>query len=133
MNNSSDTKAELELIRKKALEAGADAAVVSNHWAQGGIGAKPLAEALIAVCENPSDFNYLYDLNLPIEQKIEIISKEVYGADGIELSDLAQKQVAMYTSQGYGDLPSAPLLIWNTQLSPCLYSLHGKNPIFFLT
>lgn len=88
------------------MAAGADAAVVSNHWAKGGAGARDLAEATIAVCEGESDFKFLYDLNLPIEEKIDIIGKEIYGADGIELSDLARQQVETYTRQGYGGLPS---------------------------
>ncbi|KIY70931.1 C-1-tetrahydrofolate synthase [Cylindrobasidium torrendii FP15055 ss-10] len=102
---ASDTPAELELVRSEALSGGADAAVVSNHWAEGGAGARALAEAVIATCEGPSGFKYLYDLNLPIEEKIEIICKEIYGADGIELSDLAKKQVETYTRQGYSALP----------------------------
>ncbi|KZT32654.1 FTHFS-domain-containing protein [Sistotremastrum suecicum HHB10207 ss-3] len=103
---SSDSPAELELIRSESLAAGADAAVVSNHWAEGGAGAKALAEALVAACEGgSSNFKFLYDVNLPIEEKISIISKEIYGADGIQLSELAQKQVDTYTRQGYGNLP----------------------------
>ncbi|RDB21367.1 C-1-tetrahydrofolate synthase, cytoplasmic [Hypsizygus marmoreus] len=102
---SSDTPAELELIHEQALAGGADAAVVSNHWAEGGAGARALAEAVIATCEGPSGFKFLYDLELPIEEKISIISKEIYGADGIELSELARKQVDTYTRQGYGNLP----------------------------
>ncbi|KAF4579022.1 tetrahydrofolate synthase [Pleurotus pulmonarius] len=102
---SSDTPAELALIREEALAAGADAAVVSNHWAEGGAGARALAEAVVATCEGTSDFKFLYDLNLPIEEKINIICREIYGADGIELSELAQKQIATYTRQGYGNLP----------------------------
>lgn len=105
----SDTPAELELIRSKALAAGADAAVVSNHWAVGGRGAKALAEAVVAACESPSTFKFLYDVNLPIEEKIRVIAKEIYGADGIQLSELAQRQVETYTKQGYGNLPSALL------------------------
>ena len=103
---SSDTPAELELVRREALAGGADAAVVSNHWAEGGAGALALAEALVAVCEGDSGFKVLYDLDQPIEKKIEIISKEIYGADGIELSELAQKQIETYTRQGYANLPS---------------------------
>ncbi|PPQ93304.1 hypothetical protein CVT25_014433 [Psilocybe cyanescens] len=102
---ATDSPAELALIREEALAAGADAAVVSNHWAKGGAGARDLAEATIAVCEGESDFKFLYDLNLPIEEKIDIIGKEIYGADGIELSDLARQQVETYTRQGYGGLP----------------------------
>lgn len=103
---SSDTPAELELVRNEALSGGADAAVVSNHWAEGGAGARALAEAVIATCEGPSGFKFLYDLSLPIEEKISIICKEIYGADGIQLSELAQKQVETYTRQGYSALPS---------------------------
>ncbi|KAI0780712.1 FTHFS-domain-containing protein [Trametes elegans] len=102
---ASDTDAELQLVREQALAAGADAAVVSNHWAEGGAGARDLAEAVINVCEGESNFRFLYDLNLPIEKKIETISKEIYGADGIELSEQAQKQIETYTRQGYGNLP----------------------------
>jgi len=103
---STDTPAELELIRQSALEAGADAAVVSSHWATGGAGAKALAEALVEVCERgESEFKLLYDSELPIAEKIDIICKQIYGADGIELSELAQKQLETYTKQGYGNLP----------------------------
>lgn len=103
---STDTEAELELVRQEALAAGADAAVVSDHWAKGGAGAVDLAKALIEVCQGDSQFKFLYDLDKPIEEKIEIISKEIYGADGIQLSEEAKKQVETYTAQGYGNLPS---------------------------
>lgn len=103
---STDTEAELELVRQEALAAGADAAVVSDHWAKGGVGAVDLAKALIEVCQGDSQFKFLYDLDKPIEEKIEIISKEIYGADGIQLSEEAKKQVETYTAQGYGNLPS---------------------------
>ena len=88
------------------MAAGADAAVVSNHWAKGGEGASDLAEAVIQTCEGPSDFKFLYDLDLPIAKKIEIICKDIYGADGITLSEQAEKQLDTYTRQGYGKLPS---------------------------
>lgn len=94
------------MVREEAIAGGADAAVVSNHWAEGGVGARALAEAVVATCEGPSGFKFLYDLDLPIEDKISIISKDIYGADGIELSELAQKQVETYTRQGYSGLPS---------------------------
>lgn len=103
---SSDTDAELELIRQEALNAGADAAVVSSHWAEGGAGARTLAEAVITACEGVSKFKFLYDLDLPIDKKIDIICKEIYRADGTELSELARKQLETYTRQGYGNLPS---------------------------
>jgi len=103
----SDTPAELQLIREQALAGGADAAVVSNHWAEGGAGARELAEALVAACEGDSQFKFLYDLDIPIEEKIATIAKDIYGADGIELSDLAKRQIETYTRQGYRNLPSS--------------------------
>ena len=103
---STDTPAELELVRQEALAAGADAAVVTNHYAKGGAGAIDLANAAIAACEGESNFKFLYELDKSIEEKIEVISKEIYGADGIQLSEHAQKQVDTYTKQGYGGLPS---------------------------
>ena len=105
--NSSDSPAELELVRSRALQAGADAAVVSNHWALGGAGAKALAEAVVATCEGESTFKFLYPLDIPIVDKIATIAKEIYRADGIELSELAKTQVELYEKQGYGNLPSA--------------------------
>ena len=80
--------------------------MVSNHWAQGGAGARALAEAVVALCEGESEFKFLYDLDLPIETKIETIAKQIYGADAIELSELAKTQVETYTRQGYRNLPS---------------------------
>lgn len=71
---------------------------------------------MIATCEGPSGFKFLYDLDLSIEEKISIICKEIYGANGIELSDLALQQVATYTRQGYGNLPSKSAQL----LSDCL-------------
>ena len=117
---SSDTDAELELIRQEALAAGADAAVVSSHWAEGGAGARALAEAVVTACEEESNFKFLYDLDLPIDTKIEIICKEIYRADGIELSELARKQVDTYTRQGYRNLPSTRsfIVIGLTCISP---------------
>lgn len=94
------------MIQEESLDAGADAAVVSNHWAKGGAGAKNLAEAVVTICEGQSNFRFLYNLNLSIEEKIEIIGKEIYGADGIELTNSAKDQVAIYTKQGYSKLPS---------------------------
>ncbi|KAF7322980.1 FTHFS-domain-containing protein [Mycena chlorophos] len=101
---ASDTPAELALVKEEALKGGADAAVVSNHWAEGGAGAKALAEAVIETCEGESDFKFLYDLDLSLAKKISIICKEIYGADHIELSQLARTQLETYTAQGYGNL-----------------------------
>ena len=76
----------------------------------------------------------MYDLDLPIEKKIEIISKEIYGADGIELSELAQKQVETYTRQGYGNLPSTSFIVVLSlpRLTPSSRSLYGQNTVLVL-
>ncbi|KAI9140411.1 formate--tetrahydrofolate ligase-domain-containing protein [Paraphysoderma sedebokerense] len=102
---SSDTAAEIEIVKKAASEAGAFDAVPCNHWAEGGLGATGLAESVINACSQPSDFKFLYDLNTSIPSKIEIIAKEMYGADGIELSDLAKKKIALYEKQGFDKMP----------------------------
>lgn len=99
-NASSDTNAELEAIRVAALEAGADAAVPSWHWGEGGKGALELAHAVVDTCNSDKQsFRYLYDLHTSITEKIEIIAKEIYGADGIELSEEAQHKVDLYKKQ----------------------------------
>ena len=65
-----------------------------------------LAKAVIETCEGESQFKFLYPLDISIEDKIAAIAKEIYRADGIELSELAKKQVETYTRQGYDKLPS---------------------------
>ncbi|KAI9300369.1 formate--tetrahydrofolate ligase-domain-containing protein [Cunninghamella echinulata] len=102
---SSDTDAEMELIRKLAIEAGADNAIACDHWARGGLGAVDLGKAVIEACAKEKEFKFLYDVDQPIEKKIEIICKEIYRADGIELSDLVKEKIATYTQQGFDKLP----------------------------
>lgn len=100
-----DTEAEVELVKKVALEAGASDAVLSNHWAEGGLGAAALGEAVVAACEKESNFRFLYDLNLSIKEKIETIAKEIYKADGVTYSEKAEEQIARYTANGFDNLP----------------------------
>jgi methylenetetrahydrofolate dehydrogenase (NADP+) / methenyltetrahydrofolate cyclohydrolase / formyltetrahydrofolate synthetase len=100
-----DTDAEVELIRRKAKEAGAYDAVASNHWADAGLGAVALGEAVIAACQQPSDFEFLYPLELGIKQKIEAIVTEIYGGAGVEYSPKAEEQIAAYTRAGFDKLP----------------------------
>ena len=92
-------------MQKYALSVGADAAVPSNHWARGGEGAVPLAEAVVEACRAPTNFQFLYDLNLPLVAKMEIIAREMYGAAGVSLSPEAQASVDRYEKQGYSALP----------------------------
>jgi formyltetrahydrofolate synthetase len=101
-----DTEAEVELVRKAALAAGADDAVVTRHWMEGGKGAVELAEAVVKACEKPSDFKFLYPLKgTSIKEKIETICKEIYGADGVTYEPLAEKKIELYTKLGFDELP----------------------------
>jgi len=83
-----DTKNEIALVRKVAEENGALCAV-SEHWLKGGDGAIELAEAVVDACEQPNDFKFLYELETPLRKRIELIAKEVYGADGVTYTDEA--------------------------------------------
>ena len=83
-----DTDAEVALIRRLCEEQGVRCAL-SEHWQYGGEGAKELAEAVIDACEEPTELHYLYDLDTPLRQRVELIAKEVYGADGVDWSPLA--------------------------------------------
>jgi formyltetrahydrofolate synthetase len=102
---ATDTKAEVELIRDAALKMGAMDAVVSTHWADGGKGAKALAEAVVKAAEKPSKFQFLYPLEDTIKQKIETIAREIYRADGVDYSPEAEEQIARYTRLGFDKLP----------------------------
>ncbi|BFZ57486.1 tetrahydrofolate synthase [Savitreella phatthalungensis] len=102
---STDTQAEVDAVRKAALEAGALDAVRANHWAEGGAGAKELGEAVIRACDQPNNFRFLYDEKASIAEKIETICREMYHADGIEISELAQQRIATMERQGFGNLP----------------------------
>ena len=111
-----DTPAEIEVVKKAAMEAGAFDAVLANHWAEGGAGAADLANAVDQACKanDPKNFKFLYDVNLPIKEKVEIISREIYGADGVDFSDVANKQIEQYEKAGFGKLP---ICIAKTQYS----------------
>ncbi len=101
-----DTPAEVEAIKAVSMGAGARDAVVADHWARGGEGAADLAEAVWAAAEEGApDFKLLYPDDAPLVSKIETIATQVYGADGVDLSPAAAKQLAQYESLGFGKLP----------------------------
>jgi len=102
---ATDTKAEVELIREAALKMGAMDAVVSTHWADGGKGAKALAEAVVKAAEKPSNFKFLYPLENSIKSKIETIATQIYRADGVDYSPEAEEQIERYTRLGFDKLP----------------------------
>ena len=100
-----DTPAEVELVRQAAIEAGAEDAVVARHWMEGGEGAIMLAEAVVKAAEKPTNFKFLYPLEWTIKQKIEIICKEIYGADGVDYLPEAEAKIELYTKLGFDKLP----------------------------
>ncbi len=103
---ATDTEAELALIREVAIaEGGAEDAVVSRHWMEGGAGAVELAKAVVAATKKPSNFQFLYPLDMSIKEKIEVIAKEIYGADGVDYSPEAEERIAEYTRLGFAGLP----------------------------
>ena len=89
-----DTPAEIAVVRKIAEENGALAAV-SKHWEKGGEGAIELAEAVIQACEEENDFHFLYELETPLKERIELIAKEVYGADGVSYTPEAEEKAKL--------------------------------------
>ncbi len=102
---ATDTDAEVELLKQLAKDAGAADAVMCDVWAHGGDGAVDLADAVVKAAEQPKEFRFLYPLDASIEEKIETIARNVYGADGVEYLPDAKKKLALYSSLGYDKLP----------------------------
>lgn len=90
-----DSAAEVALVKKVAEARGAYAAL-SRHWLQGGEGARELAEAVVTASNEKHDFKFLYDLSLPHRQRIELIAKEIYGADGVTYTETALEKAKRF-------------------------------------
>ena len=100
-----DTAEEMEFIRKHCAERGVRVAL-SEVFAKGGEGGEELArEVLTVLDEGKADFHMLYEDELPLEEKIRKIAKEIYGADGVTFAPAAHKELANITDMGYGSLP----------------------------
>ena len=99
-----DTKAELDLVEAKCKELGVNVAL-SEVWAKGGEGGVKLAEEVLRLVEEPSDFHFSYELEGSIEDKLNAIVKKIYHGNGVVLTANAQKQAAQLTAMGYGNLP----------------------------
>ena len=99
-----DTEAELKLVEEKCKELGVNVAL-SEVWAKGGEGGVALAEEVVRLCEQPNDFSFAYDLDLPIREKLETIAKRIYHADGIHLPGNVPKQIQQLEELGFGNLP----------------------------
>jgi formate--tetrahydrofolate ligase len=100
-----DKPAEVECIRRIAMQAGAFAAVPASHYAEGAKGAAALAEAVVAAAAQPSDFRFLYPLDIPLMDKINTIATQIYGAAAVDYSPDADRKLAAYEAAGYGGLP----------------------------
>ena len=99
-----DTKAELDLVERKCNELGVNVAL-SEVWAKGGEGGKALAEEVIRLCEQPSHFQFVYDTQASIQEKLDTIVKKVYHGERVVLTANAKKQAQQLTDLGFGDLP----------------------------
>ncbi|MDO4406230.1 MAG: formate--tetrahydrofolate ligase [Eubacteriales bacterium] len=99
-----DTKAELDLVEKKCNELGVNVAL-SEVWAKGGEGGVALAEEVVRLCEEPSDFKFCYDENASIMDKLNAIATKIYHADGVDLVDKAPKQLKQLEELGFDKMP----------------------------
>lgn len=99
-----DTEAELNLIREKCQELGVNVAL-SDVWANGGAGGEELAREVIRLCEGESTMQFVYDTELSIKEKIEAIAGKVYGADGVDYTPKALKELNNLENIGLGNLP----------------------------
>ncbi len=98
-----DTPEEVAIVRRAVEAAGARFAV-SEHWLKGGEGAVELAEAVVEACEEPVDLQYLYPLEMPLRQRVDLIAREVYGADGVDWTPEAEaKAIAFEQDSAYND------------------------------
>lgn len=87
------------------MEAGAFAAHESRVYSEGGRGGEEVARALVRAAEEPGTFRFLYPLDLPLREKIELLATRVYGADGVEYSAEAARKLDAYEALGYGKFP----------------------------
>ncbi len=99
-----DTAAELALVERKCNELGVNVAL-SEVWAKGGEGGQALAEEVVRLCEEPSDFRFAYDVEDTIANKLNAIATKVYHADGVDFTSAAAKQLKQLEEQGFGGLP----------------------------
>jgi formate--tetrahydrofolate ligase len=100
-----DHAEEIAVVKERAMAAGAFAVVESSVFADGGTGGLALAEEVERACAQPGAFRYLYALEDSLTSKIETLATTIYGADSVEYSPEARKQLATYEAQGYGKLP----------------------------
>ena len=101
---TSDTDAEIELLRNKINALGATI-VLANHWAEGGEGARELAEAVVKACEDPTPLTFVYPDDVTLEEKVKAIATKIYGAAGVNFEAKAKKRLEELQTGGYGHFP----------------------------
>ena len=99
-----DTEAEVELVRKKCQELGVNVAL-SQVWAKGGEGGIELAKEVIRLCDEPNDFQFCYPDEYSLKEKINAIATKIYGADGVDYTPEAEKELANLERIGFGKVP----------------------------
>ncbi|MEP6757605.1 MAG: formate--tetrahydrofolate ligase [Actinomycetota bacterium] len=104
-NFPDDTDAEIELIRRLAVDAGAETVVVNRGFAEGGRGAIELAEAVVTACERPNTFHQLTPPDTPLRVQIDTIATKLYGAEGVDYLPQAEKDLARMDQLGFGTVP----------------------------
>ena len=100
-----DHPEEVALLREKALELGAQRVAASFAWARGGAGCEELAQAVVECCGLPSDLKLLYPDELPLREKIYLLARHIYNAEGAELAPLVERQLRLFEEQGWSSLP----------------------------
>jgi formate--tetrahydrofolate ligase len=116
-----DTRAELAEIQKKCSDFGVEA-VISDVWAKGGEGGRELANSIIKLCQQRSKLKYLYDLDPSLKFKLEIIATDIYGADGVNFTEEALRDLEQLEKIGLAELP---VCVAKTQ-----YSLSDDKSIY---
>ena len=99
-----DTDAEVAKLQELCAELGVKA-VVADAWAKGGAGTHALAEAVVELADQPADFTPLYDVDLPIADKVKAVATKIYGAKEVVFTKKAEKQLAEFIKQGWDNLP----------------------------
>ena len=102
---SADTDKEIDLIKKRAVEFGAQDCQLSEVWVKGSEGGLDLGRAVIKASNQPKDFKFLYSLDIPIKEKIRIIATQIYGAKDVEYTQKAEQKIKQFEKNGWGDLP----------------------------
>lgn len=99
-----DTQAEIDYIEQYCKDRGADFAV-TKCFAEGGAGSIELAEKVVEACEKENNFHYLYDIDMPLYDKIETIAREIYGADGVDYTKEARASLDEFIKLGANKMP----------------------------